>query len=335
MTETADQLDVTVVIPTYNRSRLILRALESLQQQTHRPHNIIIVDDRSTDNTVDVAREWGNASGFPLHIEVMPKNGGPAAARNRGIQLASSRYIAFLDSDDAYFPHALKRLTFPFSLSDDLAVSFADATVITPSEHIEHGLAAPHLKLEQDADAPWPEPGLYRLRSPTESLLKASILPTSATCFKRDAALAVNGMPENFRSGEDWLFWLRMATQGDFAFQQCDTALHYRHDDNLTHAHSAELVAREKMRGFEALYNNRLGIPLTPEQKKRIHTLFMQQIADWRYHLSRLGFPAYLAGLRNHNDILPGGSTRQMTTDPKSLLRASCYSLLQRKQSPH
>ena len=332
MTETDDPLDITIVTPAYNREGLILRALESVRQQTRLPREIIIVDDQSTDNTVEVARQWGHETGLPLRVEIMRRNGGPAAARNRGIELATSCYVAFLDSDDEYFPYALERLAFPFSIAPELVFSFADATVVTPSERVEHDLFAPHITLEQDAETPWAEPGLYRLRYPADVLLKASIIPTSATCFQREAALAVGGMPENFRSGEDWLFWLRLSTQGDFAFQLCDTVMHHRHDDNLTHARSAELVAREKMRGFEALYRDRLGVPLTDAQKSRVRSLLIQQIAYWRYHLSTLGFPAYLAGLRNQNEILPGGATRQMVKDPKSLFRAACYSLLQRPQ---
>jgi len=184
-------LDVTVVTPTFNRADLITRALDSVRTQTSPPARIIIVDDASTDGTPDIVRRWAAHHNFPVTVESLTCNGGPAMARNRGIELSTTEYVAFLDSDDEHLPGTLKRLVTPLDALPEAALSFADATIVTPTTREPHGLFRPRIKLNTEAE-PLQFPGLdiRALIDATSTLLKASIIPTSATCFRRKAALA-------------------------------------------------------------------------------------------------------------------------------------------------
>ena len=93
---------VSVVIPTYNRVCELKRALMSVYCQTHRPHEVIVVDDGSTDNTAElIAQEFTDARYF------FQSNKGVSRARNLGISQASGEWIAFLDSDDEWLPTKL------------------------------------------------------------------------------------------------------------------------------------------------------------------------------------------------------------------------------------
>lgn len=95
---------VAVVVPVHNRPTLVRRALASIAAQSLRPATVIVVDDGSTDETAESAREWlaGNA-GFPWRV-VTIRNGGPAAARNAGFEFVCHDHelVAFLDSDDEW-----------------------------------------------------------------------------------------------------------------------------------------------------------------------------------------------------------------------------------------
>jgi len=91
------EVDVTVIIPTYNRLEYLVEAIESVLLQTVIVKEIIVVDDGSTDKTAEVVRAYGNNICY-----VYQENQGVSAARNHGIQLATSKYIAFLDSDDRW-----------------------------------------------------------------------------------------------------------------------------------------------------------------------------------------------------------------------------------------
>ncbi len=95
--------DVSVVIPTYNRSRYITAAIDSVLGQTLGGVEIIVADDGSTDDTADKVKAYGDRVRY-----VRTSNGGCSHARNVGTAVARGRYLAYLDSDDLYYPHALE-----------------------------------------------------------------------------------------------------------------------------------------------------------------------------------------------------------------------------------
>jgi glycosyltransferase involved in cell wall biosynthesis len=95
---------VSVVIPAYNAERHIVEALEGVLAQTYRPVEIVVVDDGSTDATAEAVRRFGPRVRFTTQI-----NAGAGAARNRGVAMATGRYIAFLDADDSWPPEKLAR----------------------------------------------------------------------------------------------------------------------------------------------------------------------------------------------------------------------------------
>lgn len=321
-------LDVTVVIPTYNRAELVIRALESVRTQRMPPAHIIVVDDVSTDGTPDAVQRWAAKHGVPVTVDVLARNGGAAIARNRGIELATTQYVAFLDSDDEHLPDTLQRLILPLDFLPDAVLSFADAAVVTPSSREPRGLFTPRIRLEGES-TPLQVPGIdaHQLSDAIGTLLKASIIPTSATCFRRNAAMAAGLMPANFRSGEDWLFWLRLAQQGRFVFQLDDLALHHRHDANLTHASAAAFVSLEKLRGFIAIKNGTVGVTLTAEQQVRITAMLGEQFFNWRYSLSLLGSGAYFKGLNSSDAKETGSLLRHLLADPRGIFRSLMYSV--------
>ncbi|MCE9672349.1 glycosyltransferase family 2 protein [Myxococcus stipitatus] len=92
----------SVVIPTYNRARLLERTLASVFAQEETDYEVIVVDDGSTDDTLDMLASLGE------RVRVLrQRNAGPGAARNQGIQAALGEYVVFLDSDDLWFPWTL------------------------------------------------------------------------------------------------------------------------------------------------------------------------------------------------------------------------------------
>jgi glycosyltransferase involved in cell wall biosynthesis len=92
---------VSVIVPAFNAAAFIGKALESIVLQTTRQLELIVVDDASTDNTLEVVR------GFQCQVIRHSVNGGVAAARNTGLQAATGDLIAFLDADDEWLPGKL------------------------------------------------------------------------------------------------------------------------------------------------------------------------------------------------------------------------------------
>src|SRR5437667_12630279 len=95
---------VSVVIPCYNGERYLAEAIESVLAQRYEPLEIIVVDDGSTDRSAEVARHFGDAVQY-----VCQPHAGAAAARNRGVGLATGDLIAFLDADDVWTEGRLAR----------------------------------------------------------------------------------------------------------------------------------------------------------------------------------------------------------------------------------
>lgn len=102
MNQIGGDVDVSVIIPTYNRGGFIVEAVESVLRQTYQNFEVIVVDDGSTDDTLDRLEPYRSRISI-----IQTKHGGAPHARNAGIKGARGKYVAFLDSDDRYLPHKL------------------------------------------------------------------------------------------------------------------------------------------------------------------------------------------------------------------------------------
>lgn len=99
-------MSISVVIPSYNRLHTLPRAIDSVLAQTLSAHEIIVIDDGSTDGTTEFIKHHYTQH-YPVIKLITQKNAGVSHARNRGISMASGDWIAFLDSDDIWFKHKL------------------------------------------------------------------------------------------------------------------------------------------------------------------------------------------------------------------------------------
>ncbi|HEY1576176.1 MAG TPA: glycosyltransferase family 2 protein [Terracidiphilus sp.] len=100
---------ISVLIPAYNASAFLHRAVRSALTQSYAPLEVLIVDDASTDETLAVANELANQDPR-VHILTLPTNSGPGSARNLGLAAARGDWVALLDADDAYIPSRLETL---------------------------------------------------------------------------------------------------------------------------------------------------------------------------------------------------------------------------------
>jgi len=326
------RLDVTVVMPSFNRSSLIVRALDSVRKQSALPHEILVVDDASSDDTVAQVEAWRDRTGFPVRVERLAKNGGVAAARNRAMELATTRYISFLDSDDEHLPDTLARLVAALEESPGAVVAFGDATKVTPSKRTPHAMFGAKIDITTIADPV--SAGRYRLRDAKSAFLKASLIATCSACFIREEALVAGGMPVGYKMGSDWLFWLRLAQRGDFVFVNEDVSLVHRHPDNLTRPGAAADTSIAKLAGYASILDGALGISVDPAQRRLVEGFVDERIALLRYQSSLLG----LEGYRRYAKLIPGRPQQSLVehvlADPKSALR-SVFCTFKRKQGSH
>jgi teichuronic acid biosynthesis glycosyltransferase TuaG len=190
---------ISVVIPTWNRASSIGAAIESVLNQTYPVHEILVCDDGSTDNTREVVSTYKDSRICFLEGE---HAGLPAVPRNRGIQMATGDWIAFLDSDDCWLPEKLSIQMHAIKKSGSDACS-TNAWRVIPS----NGRTLPYLQYDSS---------IIKM----SDLLKVNWVICSSALVKRDIVLMCGGFPEDsrFRAIEDFALWLRVAASTDFVF---------------------------------------------------------------------------------------------------------------------
>ena len=231
---------VAVVIPTFNSSVTIERALESVVGQTCLPTEVIVIDNASADDTVARVRTF--ASKYPRItwvIEVSPTNIGPGAARNRGWNLATSDLIAFLDSDDSWHPEKLR-------LQGEIVRMFPESVlfghrylVIRPDEVAPRNVDERSTKVID--------------RFELHHFLIRNRLSTPTVMLRREIT---QRFPIDFWYGEDYALWLSVvAAHGAAIFQRC--ALTHLHKStygesglsaNMVQMHRGEILAMKRLR---------------------------------------------------------------------------------------
>jgi glycosyltransferase involved in cell wall biosynthesis len=126
---------VSIVIPTFNRAHFIAATIESALAQTYSHHEVIVVDDASTDNTAEVV---GAFSDRRIQYLARESNGGFSLARNLGLSRAKGEFIAFLDSDDVWLPWKLGAQIRLFQRHPEVGMSWSDMWVIDPDGTPDH-----------------------------------------------------------------------------------------------------------------------------------------------------------------------------------------------------
>lgn len=191
---------MSVVIPLYNKEEAVETTLRSVLRQTRAPDEVIVVDDGSTDGSVEVVRRVMESERADIPIRLITQqNAGVSIARNRGAAEAKSDYIAFIDADDEWLPGCASEM-------HRLAQSFPDATVLT----VLLAKPTPDGGLRPEMSA-LPLGYFGELPSPLESYRKGyGIIHSSSVAVRRDGWQRSGGFPAGARTGEDICCWLKL-----------------------------------------------------------------------------------------------------------------------------
>ena len=200
---TRQDASVSVVIPVHNAEGTLERALQSVLAQTVRPQEVIVVDDGSTDGSVEVARAFG-----PTVSIVQQGHLGPSAARNVGMALSRSEWVALLDADDEWNPIKLERQLSTLSSDDSIVCCATDWT-----RHRE----------EDSAD---PKAARVR-RIATTDLHILNPFQTSSVLVRRDVICQVAGFDPSLDGAGDWDCWLRVSKLGGIVKLGAPLVLHH------------------------------------------------------------------------------------------------------------
>ena len=243
---------ISVVIPTYNYAHLLPRALDSVLKQLDDDVELIVVDDGSTDNTAEVLADYQDR--YSVVQVIAQANAGAAAARNRGIAIATGRYVLLLDADDELLPDALETLR-------------------------DQVLAQPQLGMVLGAQISVYPNGRERLRVPPavpstapQYLIKRYLLQKrvsishSCSLFRRDLLLK-RPYPEDLRSGEDIAVFAFLLVSAPVAVTAVPLARIYKHADSLRH--NRDKAEEYALRMVEVVFSS---LPVECQSLRRRYT---------------------------------------------------------------
>ena len=117
---------ISVVIPVYNAEIFLNESLQSVIAQTYQDWELLVIDDCSTDNSASIIKQYVEQDSRIRYFKTDRPSGSPTLPRNIGIENARGRYIAFLDSDDAWLPDKLERQMAMFEKHADMAICFSN-----------------------------------------------------------------------------------------------------------------------------------------------------------------------------------------------------------------
>jgi len=213
------QFSVSCVIPTYNRADFILDAVRSALIQTYPVNEIIVIDDGSTDDTSSVLQSIRDPR---LRYAYQP-NAGISKARNVGIHLASGNIIAFLDSDDIWYPNKLEKQLACLSSRDYGLVYCAKSWIDNTGTDIKNPYP----------QSSFPQGNIFRELFLENFVTTASCVIVQRKCFS-DVGLFIES--RDFSNGEDYEMWLRIAHTFTIGAVPEELVKYRTHNSNQTSA---------------------------------------------------------------------------------------------------
>lgn len=221
---------VSVIIPTFNRQNLILRAVKSILAQSYENIEIIVVDDGSTDNTKAILEEYIDTD---IIKYVYQENARQAAARNNGIRNSNGDYIAFLDSDDVWLPSKLEKQLALMIADPELAMVYSNQIMENVSGENEV-IYDKELLGEGDIFS--------------DLLLRVFYCSTQTILVQRSVIDEVGGFDEDFKNAlEDWEFTLRIAWERKIGVIREPMVKRY---ENISYNRSYTLIRIENHRSI-------------------------------------------------------------------------------------
>ncbi|MDY7024018.1 MAG: glycosyltransferase family 2 protein [Cyanobacteriota bacterium] len=276
---------VSVIIPCYNAENWLKAAIDSCLQQTYSPMEIIVIDDGSTDKSLEIIKSYGDAI-----IWETGENQGANVARNRGFQLSRGQYISYMDADDYILPEKIEKQVY-YIKKTGADVVYGDwrfqkhrsdgSSYLDPVE-----VCGPHQDIIEfllSGRYPW--------------------LTTIVPLFTREIVEKSGGWDENLRAGQDRDFFLSVALcGGQYSYQPGCYSVHRQHESVTISSNkpvwlNAQLSVLKKAENRLSESNQ-----LSMQYQKAIAHSYFTLILYWCYYLS---YSKYLSMLKKIQSLDP------------------------------
>jgi len=317
---------VSVIIPTYNRKKKLPTAIDSVLNQTYKNWELIVVDDRSTDDTRKLIEKYSQRNKRIKYL-LNKRKKGPAGARNHGMKNAKGKYIAFLDSDDEWYPNHIKD-SVELMEKAGLDMVFGKDNLIDKGVNKKKYITMSLTKKRFYDNLP--KKNIFKegyiLEGFFNYLIGNSCLATDSIMVRKEVLERLRGFDEKLRVAEDYDLWLRIAK--DFKIGYLDK-LKVKY--NLSQGHySMDIFDLEKnlqlCNSNIHLYKKLLKEKLTRKQKAAIRSQISKNYLGlgYSYYLNNRLKKAkqnYIKSLKNRMNLKAVKGMIKASIVPKILLR--------------
>lgn len=217
---------VSIIVPNYNHARFLEERLNSILKQTYQNFELIVLDDKSTDNSLEIINKYKNNPHIS-HVIINEENSGSAFKQwDKGISLAKGELIWIAESDDSCKPVFLENSVNNFTRFPNLVISYACSNTMNENSEIGYKLQGGVFKKDE----------FYKGKVFNEKYMYrgTAILNASAVLFKREAGINADKKYINYKSGGDRLFWMEVARQGNVYVMSEPLNFFRHHGSNTT-----------------------------------------------------------------------------------------------------
>ena len=279
---------VSVVLPAYNCEPYIRTAVESVLNQSYRPIELIVVDDGSTDGTMQALERFRHQLRVIRHDRA-----GAAAARNTGLKAASGEYIAFLDADDWWYSSRLSSQIAALRQHPAAGMAFSDFTVTDAAgvPYMQNGIRQWYGVWRDAAATPWDKVFEASSAVPVIDtrgmagsvtaysgqlvtwLFRGNFINTSSVLVRREATTRAGCFDTTLGTEEDYEFWLRIAQDWRLAYVDAPLVARRRRPGQLTDSSQNERVVRNVLAVISRAAERLEGVVAPTEVRRRLARL--------------------------------------------------------------
>lgn len=259
----------SIIVPLFNKAPYVRKTLESVIAQTYKDFECIVVDDGSTDNSVDICEATITYHKSQVTNIIRQNNSGVAAARNNGVKASRGEYVCFLDADDWWEPTFLEEM-------DMLIKEYPDARLYA-TNYVYYKPGKTHVALELNRGyMNYPDAYLHSAAMPVTSI---------TTCMPRKVFDEMDGFPLGIKLGEDFLLWAKIALHYKIAY--CEKPLAYYNNDvpaslrATRNLHKPEHHMLFNLKDIESIVDSQLSIVDREEWKALLDKLRVIGLMDY------------------------------------------------------
>ncbi|QTY27707.1 glycosyltransferase [Flavobacterium sp. CS20] len=215
---------VSIIAVCYNHAKYVIETLESIKNQTYSNIELIIMDDCSTDNSVEVIKLWIKKTNYPCRLIAHQENQGLCKTLNEALRLIKGEYYQGLACDDVILKEKIKTQVKLFKeLKDEYAVIYSDAYLMNDKSQLYYGNFIQRYK-PKILEVPYGN--IY------QELINTNFIPAMSVLIKTDLVRKIDGYDEKL-TYEDYDLWLRLAKNYKFYFSNYKSCKYRIHDNNM------------------------------------------------------------------------------------------------------